>query len=127
MYLAALDHLEKSGIPYRAIRTEFVGCANDTEYLGKLHCLRLAFKHIMSQPNKRNWWVDSGRKVFSDLLVRAEKDPKDFVTSYDDIIDYLGEQVDCFAKYLSSKTTYLLSFFYRSILTSWKRSYRAEV
>lgn len=55
LYLEALEHLEKDGIPYRTIRTEFVGCANDTEYLAKLHCLRLAFKHIMSIPDDRNW------------------------------------------------------------------------
>lgn len=55
LYLEALEHLEKDSIPYRSIRTEFVGCANDTEYLAKLHCLRLAFKHIMSNTDDRNW------------------------------------------------------------------------
>lgn len=58
LYLEALEHLEKDGIPYRSIRTEFVGCENDTEYLAKLHCLRLAFKHIMNNDNDRNWYVD---------------------------------------------------------------------
>ena len=57
LYLEALEHLEKDSIPYRSIRTEFVGCANDTEYLAKLHCLRLAFKHIMSNTDDRNWCV----------------------------------------------------------------------
>ena len=55
LYLEALEHLEKDSIPYRSIRTEFVGCANDTQYLAKLHCLRLAFKHIMSNTDDRNW------------------------------------------------------------------------
>ena len=55
LYLEALEHLEKNGIPYRTIRTDFVGCANDTEYLAKLHCLRLAFKDIMAKPDDRNW------------------------------------------------------------------------
>ena len=32
LYLEALEHLEKDSIPYQSIRTEFVGCANDTEY-----------------------------------------------------------------------------------------------
>ena len=58
LYLEALEHLEKDGIPYRSIRTEFVGCENDTEYLAKLHCLRLAFKHIMNNDNDRNWYVE---------------------------------------------------------------------
>lgn len=55
LYLEALEHLEKDGIPYRSIRTDFVGCANDTEYLAKLHCLRLAFKYIMGTTDDRNW------------------------------------------------------------------------
>lgn len=55
LYLEALEHLEKQGIPYRSIRTDFVGCNNDTEYLAKLHCLRLAFKHIMEHNPDRNW------------------------------------------------------------------------
>ena len=55
LYLEALEHLEKDSIPYRSIRTEFVGCVNDTEYLAKLHCLRLAFKFIMSNTDDRNW------------------------------------------------------------------------
>jgi hypothetical protein len=33
--------------------------------------------------------VDSGRQVFSDLIVRADKDPRDFVEAYDDLVDYL--------------------------------------
>lgn len=55
LYLEALEHLEKQNIPYRSIRTEFVGCSNDTEYLAKLHCLRLAFKYIMDNTEHRNW------------------------------------------------------------------------
>jgi hypothetical protein len=28
----------------RIMRTEFLGCASDLDYLAKLHCLRLAFR-----------------------------------------------------------------------------------
>ena len=40
LYQTALDLYESSGIEYRVMRTEFVGCATDVEYLAKLHCLR---------------------------------------------------------------------------------------
>ncbi len=55
LYLEALEQLERSGIPYRALRTDFVGCASDSEYLAKMHCLRLAFKKIMADKEVRTW------------------------------------------------------------------------
>lgn len=44
LYKIAVDEHEKNGIPYRVMRTEFLGCSSDTDYLAKLHCLRLAFR-----------------------------------------------------------------------------------
>ncbi|MCP3895106.1 MAG: mitoguardin, partial [Bacteroides sp.] len=35
LYQSALDTYESSGIEYRVLRTEFLGCSSDTEYLGK--------------------------------------------------------------------------------------------
>ena len=91
LFEEALSHLEQFGIPYRGIRTEFVGCESDSEYLGKLHCLRLAFKHIMNVLENRAWWVDSGRQILSGLMVRSNKDPKNFVNCYNELMDYLGK------------------------------------
>ncbi|XP_059098175.1 mitoguardin-like [Tigriopus californicus] len=91
IYVDALQILEDNGeIPFRALRTEFVGCDSDSEYLAKLHCLRLAFKKLMSDDEIRIWWIDSGRKILSELLVKSDRDPKDFVTAYDDLIAYLS-------------------------------------
>lgn len=91
IYVDALQILDENGeIPYRALRTEFVGCESDSEYLAKLHCLRLAFAKLMSDDVIRTWWIDNGRKILSELLVRFDRDPKDFVTAYDDLIAYLS-------------------------------------
>lgn len=46
LYLAALKHHEESPIPCRTIRCELVHCSNETEYLVKLHCIRLAFQYL---------------------------------------------------------------------------------
>ena len=46
---------ESCAIPYRSIRTEFVGCDSDAEFLAKLHCLRIAFKDIMDDDDDRQW------------------------------------------------------------------------
>ena len=56
-----------------------MGCLNDTEYLAKLHCLRLGFKHVMSNSEDRNWWSDNGRKILAELMIKSDKDPKDFI------------------------------------------------
>ena len=55
LFQDAMRVLESSEITYRAIRTEFVGCSSDSEYLAKLHCLRQAFDHIMQQEHHRKW------------------------------------------------------------------------
>ena len=55
LYLEALEHHDRHGIPYRALRTDFVGCETDSEYVAKLHCLRLAFKQIMKEEEIRKW------------------------------------------------------------------------
>jgi len=92
LYQAALDHHEAVGIKYRVMRTDFVGCASDLEYLAKLHCLRKAFTHIMKDPDNRLWWVDNGRLILTQLLVKAGKEPKEFVLAFDDMLDFLTEE-----------------------------------
>lgn len=92
LYLEALEHLDKHGIPYRALRTDFVGCETDSEYVAKLHCLRLAFKQIMKDGEIRKWWVDTGRQLISALLCRSEKDPQNFAMAYDGLVEFLSEE-----------------------------------
>ena len=91
----------------------FLGCSSDADYLAKLHCLRLAFKHIMAQEDIRDWWVDSGRTILSALMVRADKDPKDFIQAYNDLIDYLSEQehIDQMALELESRNVKCTNFY----------------
>lgn len=92
LYQSALDTYEASGIQYRVLRTEFLGCSSDTEYLGKLHCLRMAFTNIMTENTNRAWWVNNGKTILTQLLVKADKDPKDFLLSFEDVLEYLSEE-----------------------------------
>jgi len=92
LYQTALDLYESSGIEYRVMRTEFVGCATDVEYLAKLHCLRSAFCQIMGDNSNRDWWINNGRIILTQLLVKADKDPKDFLLSFDDVLEFLSEK-----------------------------------
>lgn len=91
LYQSALDLYETSGIPYRVMRTDFLGCSSDTEYLGKLHCLRTAFIQIMKDESIREWWVENGRLILGQLLVKSDKDPKEFLLAFDDMLEFLSE------------------------------------
>jgi hypothetical protein len=105
LYIQALDHLERVGVPYRVLRTEFVGCTSDSEYLAKLHCLRQAFAKLMAQVDVRKWWEDMARKMLAHLLTKSGRDPKDFLESFQAMLDYLSvpENVDLIAKELEPR------------------------
>ncbi|KAG1651949.1 Mitoguardin [Nymphon striatum] len=92
MYQMALNQLEEQGgIPYRSLRTETVNCASDRDYLAKIHCLRLGFQHLFKDKSARKWFADIGREVISNLVVKAEKDPKDFLIAFDEMIEFMQE------------------------------------
>jgi len=91
LYQAALELYETDGIPYRVMRTDFVGCSNDLEYLGKLHCLRMAFVHIMQNGDNRDWWIQNGRLILGQLLVKSDKDPKEFIVAFEDMLEFCLE------------------------------------
>jgi len=114
LYEQAMNHLEKSGIPCRILRTEFVGVQSDAEYLAKLHCLRLGFKKIMENQDYKTWWEDTGRSVISGLIIKSQKDPKDYVCAYDELLDYLNgpeENTTLMAEELKSRNVKITNFY----------------
>jgi len=114
LYEQAVNHLEKSGIPCRMIRTDFVGVESDAEYLAKLHCLRLGFKRIMENPEYKSWWEDTGRSVISGLIIKSQKDPKDYVCAYDDLLEFLNgpeENMTMMAEELKSRNVKITNFY----------------
>lgn len=91
LFQLAVKHGEESTIPCRTVRTELVHCANDTEYLAKLHCVRLAFEHLLKDNNVGQWIVDTGRQVLTDLLCLSDRDSKEFLVGYEDMINHLQD------------------------------------
>lgn len=91
LYQSALKQLEESGVPYRCLRTEMVKCVSDVEYLGKLQCIRLAFQYLFKDHSTWQWFADTGRQILTDLLLYADKDPKDFLIAYEDMLDFLQD------------------------------------
>lgn len=51
-YQNALQQHEECSIPYRTLFTDLTHCSNDTEYLVKLHCIRLAFQYLFTVSRK---------------------------------------------------------------------------
>lgn len=92
LYQQALRQLENGGgIPCRTLRTDVVKCASDAEYLAKLHCLRLAFQQLLRDPVTYRWFVDAGRQILADLLLYADRDPKDFLIGYEEMLNYIND------------------------------------
>lgn len=87
LYQAAVKQLEV-GIPYRTLRTEVVQCSTDSEFLCKLHCLRQAFTQVFKDAAIWAWFVDAGRQVLTDLLLFADKEPKEFLVAYEEMVSW---------------------------------------
>lgn len=89
LYMAALKQHEEGGIPYRDVRTDRVRCGSDVEYICKIHCIRLACQLLFSKDETKQYFADTGRQIIADLLIRADKDPKDVVQAYEDMLEFL--------------------------------------
>ncbi|KAI9582889.1 mitoguardin-like [Glossina fuscipes] len=90
-YQAAMITHEESPIYCRAFHTELLHCANDNEYLTKLHCVRLAFQYLFKDPAITQWIIETGRQILTDLLCLGNKDIKEFLIGYEDIINYVQD------------------------------------
>uniref|UniRef100_T1J7M5 Mitoguardin n=1 Tax=Strigamia maritima TaxID=126957 RepID=T1J7M5_STRMM len=89
LYQAALRQLEEVGIPYRSLRTDHLKCQTDIDYLAKLYCIRLAFQFTFEDEKIKVWFIECGRQLISSLLFNADKDPKDFLNAYDEMLTFI--------------------------------------
>ncbi|XP_046735940.1 mitoguardin isoform X1 [Diprion similis] len=91
LYHTALKQHEDKGIPCRKLHTELVKCGSDVEYLAKVHCLRQAFSRLFAWPAAASWIADMGRQLITDLIVYADRDPKEYITHYEAMLDFLQD------------------------------------
>lgn len=89
LYQNTLKQMDEHPIPCRVMRTEMVNVSNDSEYLAKLHCIRLAFHHLFRDPIFSKWVADTGRQILTDLMCLGDKDPKDFIVGYETMLAHL--------------------------------------
>lgn len=89
LYREALELLDREGIPCRSDRAEVVRCSSKQDYLAKIHCIRLAFKRLTSQPEVLQWLIDAASHILGGFMLCAGKDPKDALHTYQELVAYL--------------------------------------
>ncbi|XP_013182868.2 mitoguardin isoform X2 [Amyelois transitella] len=101
LYQMAVKQLE-SGIPCRTLRTDVVQCTSDSEFLCKLHCLRLAFTAVFKDAAVWAWFVDAGRQ-----------EPKEFLVAYEEMVSWATDIANwpTIEKELYSKGVKALTFY----------------
>ncbi|KAG7259883.1 hypothetical protein CRUP_038008 [Coryphaenoides rupestris] len=88
-YKEALQLAEDGSISCRVLRTELLECLGDTDFLAKLHCVRQACQLILSERTTRTFLVDTGKKILSSIIVKAQKNPKRFEEVFEEMISFL--------------------------------------
>ncbi|XP_007567467.1 mitoguardin 1 [Poecilia formosa] len=88
-YEEALQMAEEGKISCRVLRTEILECLGDLDFLAKLHCVRQACELILSDSATRMFLADTGKKILSSIIVKAQKSPKRFEEVFEELIVFL--------------------------------------
>ncbi|XP_005413665.1 PREDICTED: protein FAM73B isoform X2 [Chinchilla lanigera] len=87
-YEEALQLAKEGKVPCRTLRTELLGCYSDQDFLAKLHCIRQAFEGLLEDPGNQLFFGEVGRQMVTGLMTKAEKSPKGFLESYEEMLSY---------------------------------------
>lgn len=83
-----IEYLTNYGVPIRTVRVDFVQCENEVDFSVKVFCLRRAFKHMLKNPDCKEWFVKSGKEMLTNLLKKAKYDHMQFSIDYDEMVRY---------------------------------------
>nr|ACA57901.1 hypothetical protein [Plecturocebus moloch] len=87
-YEDALQLVKEGKVPCRTLRTELLGCYSDQDFLAKLHCVRQAFEGLLEDKSNQLFFGKVGRQMVMGLMTKAEKSPKGFLESYEEMLSY---------------------------------------
>ncbi|XP_037121820.1 mitoguardin 2 isoform X2 [Syngnathus acus] len=88
LYEEALARVREDRVAYRSLRTELLECYGDQDFLAKLHCVRQAFQMLLLDETHRTFFMETGKQMIAGLMVKANKSPKAFLESYEDMLLY---------------------------------------
>ncbi|XP_030259309.1 mitoguardin 1 [Sparus aurata] len=88
-YEEALQMAEDGKISCRVLRTEMLDCFGDVDFLAKLHCVRQACQLILCERTTRMFLAETGKKILSSIIVKAQKNPNRFEEVFEEMISFL--------------------------------------
>nr|XP_057920497.1 mitoguardin 2 isoform X2 [Doryrhamphus excisus] len=88
LYEEALALVREDKVAYRSLRTDLLECYGDRDFLAKLHCVRQAFQVLLLDEAHRTFFMETGKQMIAGLMVKANKSPKAFLESYEDMLLY---------------------------------------
>ncbi|CAF97126.1 unnamed protein product, partial [Tetraodon nigroviridis] len=88
LYEDALCLVRENKVQCRSLRTDLLECFGDQDYLAKLHCVRQAFQVLLLDETHRTFFMETGKQMITGLMVKANKSPKAFLESYEDMLLY---------------------------------------
>ncbi|KAG5272128.1 hypothetical protein AALO_G00161960 [Alosa alosa] len=88
LYEEALQLVREDKVVCRSLRTELLECYSDHDFLAKLHCIRQAFEILLVDEAHRTFFVETGKQMISGLMAKANKSPKAFLESYEEMLLY---------------------------------------
>ncbi|KAM9845178.1 mitoguardin 1 [Aulostomus maculatus] len=89
LYEEALLMAEEGLISCRVLRTEILECLGDIDFLAKLHCVRQACQLLLCERTTRTFLADTGKKILSSIIVKAQKSPKRFEEVFEEMMSFL--------------------------------------
>ncbi|XP_057713295.1 mitoguardin 1 [Corythoichthys intestinalis] len=90
-YEEALQMAAEGKISCRVLRTEMLECLGDEDFLAKLHCIRQASQLILRERTTRSFLADTGKKILSSIIVKAQKSPKRFEEVFEEMMCFLEQ------------------------------------
>nr|XP_009683331.1 PREDICTED: protein FAM73B isoform X5 [Struthio camelus australis] len=91
-YEEALQLVKEGKVACRTLRTELLGCYSDQDFLAKLHCVRQAFQELLEDESNQLFFAEVGKQMVTGLMTKAEKNPKGFLESYEEMLRYALKQ-----------------------------------
>ncbi|XP_078416836.1 mitoguardin 1 isoform X2 [Cetorhinus maximus] len=91
LYEEAMHLAEDGKVFCRVLRTELLECVGDIDFLAKVHCVRQAFKVILSDVTNRRFFAEVGRKILSAIMMKAHKNPKRFEEVFEEMMYFLQQ------------------------------------
>jgi len=91
LYREGMTNYHAGKVPYRKLRTEYVKCISDEEYISKLYCLRLGLEDLLSDEVRCKWVVESGKLMMESILCAANRDCTKFSHMYDKMVNFCSD------------------------------------